>query len=675
MPKLRLEEYEMPSAGFGGGKNPLPPLHTLDPNVGGPKVAESISNQKSKYFSYGMINNCLPYRLQNDYDRSRKIKSFKVAVLENDILKATFLLEFGGRLWSLLYKPSNKQLLYKNPVFQPANFAIRNAWFSGGIEWNMWIPGHSPFTCSAPFFASLDNNGTTVLRMYEWERIRNAPYQVDFFLRDNSPLLFVRVKLINPNDFEIPAYWWSNIAIPEREGVRVLTPADYGYCSNLDPDNACVERMSVPKYKGKDITYPVNNVSAHDYFFHIPDGQRPWEAALDHNGQGLVHMSTSLLKGRKLFVWGMSSGGRRWVDFLSEPGNPYIEIQGGICRTQLECMPMAPGSELAWLEAYGLMEADPGVVHGDDWGMACHLVETKLEGMASEAFLEEELKRTEDMSNTSPSEIIQKGSGWGELEIKRRTKIAGEPLVNSALCFDDSLGPDQQPWLDLLMEGYLSEPSPEKDPDGYMTQTEWLQLLEDSIRKEKGNHWFSQLHLGVMYVAQKDLEKAKNAWLESVNKTENCWAYRNLALLYKDEGNFIKAEEMFKSAWELNRTLPELALEYGTLLLVSNKYDKLEKLLQSLDEFILKVPRIRLLKAHLCLENGNLSEVEEIIYNTELVDIREGEEILTDLWFDLKEKLSAKEEKGLLKVKPNEKLRKNHVPPESIDFRMQYNEI
>ena len=249
MSELRLEEYEMLSAGFEGNKNPLPSLHTLDPNVGGPKVAENISSRESEYFGYGSVDNCLPYRLQSDYDRSRKIKSFKVAVLENDFLKATFLLEFGGRLWSLLYKPLNRELLYTNPVFQPVNIAIRNAWFSGGVEWNMWIPGHSPFTCSAPFFASLDDNGTPVLRMYEWERIRNAPYQVDFFLPDKSPLLFMRAKLINPNDFEIPAYWWSNIAIREREGVRVLTPADYGYYSHLDPENTCVERMSVPKYK------------------------------------------------------------------------------------------------------------------------------------------------------------------------------------------------------------------------------------------------------------------------------------------------------------------------------------------------------------------------------------------------------------------------------------------
>ena len=178
-----------------------------------------------------------------------------------------------------------------------------------------------------------------------------------------------------------------------------------------------------------------------------------------------------------------------------------------------------------------------------------------------------------------------------------------------------------------------------------------------------------------MYFVQRDLEKAKKAWLESVNKKENCWAYRNLALLYEDEGDFVKAEKMFEAGWNLNRDLAQLALEYGTLLLKSQKYDKLEMLLRSLDESILKVPRIRLLKAQLCLENDNLSEAKEIIYNTELIDIRECEETLTDLWIDLQKKLSVKNNSRLSKAETNDKLTKMDMPPASIDFRMQYDEI
>ena len=64
------------------------------------------------------------------------------SILENDILRATFLLGFGGRLWSLFHKPAGRELLTVNPTIQFANLALRNAWFSGGVEWNIGTIGH-----------------------------------------------------------------------------------------------------------------------------------------------------------------------------------------------------------------------------------------------------------------------------------------------------------------------------------------------------------------------------------------------------------------------------------------------------------------------------------------------------------------------------------------------------
>ncbi|MEI6297439.1 MAG: hypothetical protein WCO84_07430, partial [bacterium] len=40
-------------------------------------------------------------------------------------------------MWSVFAKPENRDLLLSNPVYQPGNLALRNAWTSGGIEWNI----------------------------------------------------------------------------------------------------------------------------------------------------------------------------------------------------------------------------------------------------------------------------------------------------------------------------------------------------------------------------------------------------------------------------------------------------------------------------------------------------------------------------------------------------------
>jgi len=47
---------------------------------------------------------------------------------------AVFYPEVGGKMASLVHKPSNRELLFNNPVFQPGNLGRLNAWTSGGGE-------------------------------------------------------------------------------------------------------------------------------------------------------------------------------------------------------------------------------------------------------------------------------------------------------------------------------------------------------------------------------------------------------------------------------------------------------------------------------------------------------------------------------------------------------------
>jgi len=300
MSMLRLDTCTIPAAGLGP-ENPLPQLAS---NV------DLHAGSSGKDENFGKVNGCLPYTVQDGYDRDRKPRAFKTVVLENEILRATFFVETGGRLWSLIHKPSGRELLHANPVFQPANLAIRNAWISGGVEWNCGIIGHTPFTC-APLFAAraaLDD-GTPVLRMWEWERVRQAVYQIDAFLPDGSPVLFVRVRILNTLDRDIAMYWWSNIAVDEKPGVRVIVPAEsaahFGYTKGI-------KDTPIPIQDGKDVSYPVNLNRSQDFFYNLSAENRKYITVVDKNGAGLVQTSTDRLRGRKLFVWGQGQGGKHW---------------------------------------------------------------------------------------------------------------------------------------------------------------------------------------------------------------------------------------------------------------------------------------------------------------------------------------------------------------------------
>src|SRR5438045_2296683 len=83
-----------------------------------------------------------------------------------------------------------------------------------------------PLSRSPVFAAHVDTPQGPVLRLYEFERVRCVTYQIDFSLPDGSAFLFARVRISNPNDQTIPMYWWSNIAYPEKQGTRVIVPAN-----------------------------------------------------------------------------------------------------------------------------------------------------------------------------------------------------------------------------------------------------------------------------------------------------------------------------------------------------------------------------------------------------------------------------------------------------------------
>lgn len=667
MSELRVEKITMPAAVLSDTSNPLPQLKPLPAFPWPARTTGGIIGDDDKYFNYGCQTPLLPYLQQDNYDRKRKERSFKSIVLENEYLRAVFLPEVGGKLWSLYHKIAERELLYVNPVFQPANFAYRNAWTSGGIEWNMGMPAHNPFTSDNVFAATLKDDDCPVLRVYEWERIRNAPFQIDFYLPKGSPLLLARAKLFNPHDFEIPVYWYTNIAVPEEEGARFITPANYAYTFDYEnrQHSMPVTGAAMPYYKGTDVSYPVNIPCANDYFYRIEvDKQWPWMTSLDKSGSGLFEASTRQLKSRKLFVWGMNPGGRRWQDFLTEPGNPYVEIQAGLGRTQVECMPISANSNIEWLECFGLVECDSEIVHGTDWAGACFEVESRIKKQVSCEWLEKELERTKAMSLTSPEEIVHTASGWGALEQKRMGYT-----VSPAIVFPEStLNNEQTVWLNLFETGKFNSASPADVPQSYLVGSEWKFLLEKAVVEGKADHWFGWYHLGLMRYVNQDKVGALKAWKESVENSPSLWSYWAMAQYYYVEGEKELAIQMFEKAVSINK-LPELLMAYCVILMEMHEIQKLAAVLKYCEDIDLISPRVQLAKAkYLCSkEDYDLSEA--VLDDLELADLRESETSMTDVWFEIQAGRRAKLngtsfDAELVYVK------ENLTPPRKIDFRM-----
>ncbi len=678
MTHLTIQPYTLPGARLGP-ENPLPFFR--DPTINRPvAVIEPFPPEKLDHLGWETAFRVLPYTLQDQYTRQKAPLTFQSVVLENEHLHATFLPEVGGRLVSLVSLADGRELLHRNPVFQPANLAIRNAWFSGGIEWNIGQYGHTVFTCSPVFAAAIQGaQGEPGLRLYEFERSKRLFWQLDFYLPPGLPFLVAYARVINPNAEPAAMYWWTNIAVDEAPGVRVLAPTNtalYGAFTKAGPAFGATGLPGLPTLDGADGTYSLNSTFANEFFFQCDTPSLPWEAALGADGRGLVEASTARLKYRKLFCWGTHAGGRQWQEFLSQPGQAYIEIQAGLAPTQVHGLPMPPHTAWDWTEVFGELRADPGRVHSPDWPAAWKAVEAALHERLSPATLYQVESGCRALADQPPREILQAGSGWGALELLRRQASApgGEPLLAHApACFPPStLGAEQAPWLALLETGALPSGDPRSLPGAWMVQPEWEALLEDSVQAGRSQGWGALLHLGVMRLEALDEPGAEAAWQESLRRQPSAWAYRNLAVLAQRQGQPERALALYEQAWDLAGQMqappPALAVEYLRLVVAAGQVRRGLEIYQALPPEVQAIDRVQLLRGQFALALDDLDTVEEVLARP-YAEIREGETTLTDLWFELHTRREAARSGRAPDDALRAEVRRRFPPPAAIDFR------
>ena len=670
MSDLAVRSFPISTAELGA-ESPLPPIRPRPiPNI--PVSAKDLPITVLENMSRGHAPSILPYAMQDTFSRNYHLEDHPVAVLENQILRAEFLLNYGGRLWSLYHKPSQTELLAKPPRITFANLALRNAWFYGGAEWNMGTIGHSPLSCSPVFAARLqDAHGTPILRLYEWERLRQVLVQIDACLPDDSPVLLLRPRILNPGPSQVPMCWWSNLAVPMAPGIRVLAPANRMYV--LGREERGLYQSAVPSAEGIDLTYPANWSHAADLFFDVPVGVRPWIAAISAQGDGFAHVSTDGLRGRKLWVWGTAQGGRNWQELLGSESGGYVEIQAGLTCTQLEHLPMDAGEQWSWMEAYGRVQTTRSVAHGTDWQEACAHLTDQIDRLIPAPRLEAAYQEIGALADSPPQTILHRGSGWGPLERRRREKLGDRAFGSEGMVFDDqSLGEAQRPWIALLEDGTFPSTSPDTPPRGFVVGQEWLELLEGYSRQGGAGQWDVWFHLGVMKLSAGDDAGALRCWERSLALAWSPWASRNLAVLRWVQGDLAEAADLMLAACKGAPAQFELLLECGKLLIEGDRYQSWLDLVDPLPASLRGHGRIRLLEAQAALRGGKLAVVAAFLGDRIVpVDLREGESSLSELWYAYHERRLREESRSELGVDLKELVRKEYPVPPELDFRIR----
>ncbi|KRE42711.1 DUF5107 domain-containing protein [Knoellia sp. Soil729] len=592
--------------------------------------------------AHGRLSSPLPYGVVSDYDRCDRHLELPAIELSNEHLSATILPSHGGRVWSLQAQEDGRDLVHRNARLRWANFGLTDAWFAGGIEWNLGSTGHSAMSNLPMHSAILDTPLGPVVRLWEWERTRDLVLQVDLWL--SGARLMASTRVLNPDPEPKPLYYWTNVAVPETAGTRVLVPADSAWRTDYE---GTLERVPVPFPDGSvDVSVPSASRYAADYFFEVAHQQGRLVCAVEPDGHGLAQTSTDALHGRKLFLWGNGPGGQRWQDWLGEPGSRYLEIQAGVCPTQLEHDVLDASAERTWTEAFLPLDLDPGVV-GADYETATLAARTSVHEAASPQWLAEVHEQwRREVADLAPGELVATGSGWGRAELALRG--ADQPLAMPFPEVED----ESRPLLQLALSGNRSglDDLPADSPLLPVISDRWTAALaacEDAEGADgsgsrdpsprgpgsRGPGWWVPYALATARHLKGDREGARAAYRTSCERHPNAGSLRGLALLAEHPA---ERAELYRQAFALAPDDRRLAVELLTSGREAGHPDEVVATVGDLPEAVRSHGRIQLLLAQALASLGEDDAALQVLTDLEVPDLAEGDQALSDLWTQLR---------------------------------------
>lgn len=644
-------------------ENPLPKLrerafHKSLPDAG-------LLPGEREGFGYMTGFRVLPYRMQDGYDRSCTPLELETISLENELLRAVFLPGYGGRLYSLYHKGQGRELLFCNPALRMGNLAVRNAWFSGGVEWNLGQYGHSTLTAAPVYFARCQTpEGRPFLRMYEYERVKGLFIQLDFHLLPGDGHLHVHAKLQNPHDDARSLYYWTNTAAVLNDGLRVLSGSREVIATVPENGINTFSHDQMPRLKmlpGKDACRPVNFPFSAEYFFQNPPQPRyAWEAAAYEEGWALYERSTTALPYRKMFCWSNKRGGIHWQRLLSTEEAPlYVEIQAGLSPTQLHGRDLAPHQSVSFTQAFGMAATETELTHGAAYNEACDHMHAQIETVLPYARLNELEHAFAQLTSKHPDALLHRGSGYALVEATRE-----QDFVPEGLRFELSYSSEEYRWHMFARGGAL--PAFEEGmANSFLTDNVWLPRLEQAF--EVNPTVEATFHLALALYENGQFNRAEALMEQAAAKSDLPLCWRTLAAMRRGGGRLVEANLAMEKALATGNALDAAYYEEAIALLVEcGRPQEAWKCYKSASAIVQADERVKLKAAPAAFEVRAFDFLDEL-FKYEPATVREGEISLTELWFKVRAARLVQQEG--IPIEEAEAKARTEQPPYRIDLR------
>ena len=174
------------------------------------------------------------------FDAEWSYRGFRAIVLENVALRVVILPELGAKVWSLVAKGRDREMLWHNPRVKPrpAPLGARyDDWFCGG--WDELFPNDAPVTIGGEAYP---DHGELWSMPFTWEVVAASPAEVTIrfscagtvtaslfekwiTLRADEAILRTRYRISNTGPAPLDFHWKMHPALHHGDNARVDLPA------------------------------------------------------------------------------------------------------------------------------------------------------------------------------------------------------------------------------------------------------------------------------------------------------------------------------------------------------------------------------------------------------------------------------------------------------------------
>ncbi len=286
-------------------------------------------------------NGVYPYVSYSETANRPEPVKYKYIILENNQIKVTICPDLGGKVTSMIHKPSGKEVLYVPKVIRSTRILPRFYFVAGGIEVSFPI-SHSPSQNEKVLYKIDQTTDRTYVTCGERELRFGMQWSVEYSLGPVDNFLTQRVVLYNPGTMAYPWMSWSNAALPSAADTEFNFPEGkvMSHASVIDTidwkTQGPVHEADIKEMTG--YFWKTRNANAFGIF-------------TPSLGSGLYHVADqSIAPGMKLWSYGRGADST-WATLSTARHETYIEMQGGPIGDQSIKLELQP-KETRWHAEY-----------------------------------------------------------------------------------------------------------------------------------------------------------------------------------------------------------------------------------------------------------------------------------------------------------------------------------